>query len=362
MKVGIICFWDREATPYLAKYEKAVELAGLDYEILFWNRSGKKHNTDNKELEITLPLRRGIIGKLVGFYRWRKEVRKKLKERRYEYLIVLTTYPAVLLFRELLGEYSGRYIFDIRDYSMERNFVFKSIVSRIIDSSGLTAFSSKGFRRWLPSSSKLVLNHNITGDCLNKRNQAPCFCKEQIKFSFVGNIRLDKQTKSLLITLSKSSRFVMEFVGRILPECDILEICSVNNIKNVIFKGAFKSSDKPAIYSSIDLINAVYANDADKVRYADSTPLPNRVYDAAIFKRPIVASKGTYLAELIEQFSLGFSLNGFDENAASYFEDYIVNFDRERFVAGCNRFLDEVLREETAFRDKLTTELLRWKE
>ena len=37
--VGIICFWDRLATPYLAKYEKLLQSSGTDYEVVLWNRT-----------------------------------------------------------------------------------------------------------------------------------------------------------------------------------------------------------------------------------------------------------------------------------------------------------------------------------
>ena len=52
---------------------------------------------------------------------------------------------------------------------------------------------------------------------------------------------------------------------------------------------------KPSIYTNIHLINAVYANTNNRLNYGDSTPLPNRIYDCVVFKRPIVASKNTYL-------------------------------------------------------------------
>ena len=42
--IGIICFWDRPATPYLAKYEKLLSSMNLDYEVLFWNRTPKEND------------------------------------------------------------------------------------------------------------------------------------------------------------------------------------------------------------------------------------------------------------------------------------------------------------------------------
>ena len=38
--------------------------------------------------------------------------------------------------------------------------------------------------------------------------------------------------------------------------------------------------------------------------------LPNRLYDALIFKKPIITTEGTYLTEVVEKYGIGFSLPG----------------------------------------------------
>ena len=81
-------------------------------------------------------------------------------------------------------------------------------------------------------------------------------------------------------------------------DCDLEGYCKRNNIKNVVFKGEFKNEDKPEIYREIDFINAIYGNKSLEV----TTALPNRLYDGILFKKPIIASKGTYLGEVIKKY------------------------------------------------------------
>ena len=47
--VGIICFWDRYATPYLLKYEKMLQEAEVPYEIVFWNREPEQEGVSFRQ-------------------------------------------------------------------------------------------------------------------------------------------------------------------------------------------------------------------------------------------------------------------------------------------------------------------------
>ena len=354
LKIGIICFWDRAATPYLEKYERILESKEIDYNVIFWNRTGMiSSRLGSQEKEIIFRCRTNTICKILDFFSWKNRIIKFLKKEKFDFLIVLSTYPAVLLSNYLFKNYREKYIFDIRDYSMEANPLFGKIVTRLVEKSAFTTISSKGYMRWLKESSKIILNHNITYYEENYEKNIKLKSSDKLNFTFVGNVRLDKQTKAVLLNLKNSNRFVSGFVGRILPTCDILELCCDNNIKNVYFGGVFTNKDKPDIYRNIDLINAIYANNDKKIRLADSTPLPNRVYDAAVFKCPIIASKGTYLAELIDEYNFGFSVNGFDNDIEKQFDIFIETFDEKIFREGCERFLKIVLEEEKTFMNKI---------
>lgn len=364
--VGIICFWDRLATPYLDKYERLLKSLSIEYEVVFWVRkqTGKSEIIyRDGEVAITSKCAGSLIRKVSDFILWRHNVLKVIKNRKYDHLIVLTTVPAVLLRTLLIGKYKDKYVFDIRDYTFERIAMFRKLVMTIIKRSSITAISSMGYMRWLDSNPKIMVNHNIT----ITQPQAVTGVlkgKRPVRFAFVGNVRLDTQTEALMKTMSKYREMEQHFYGRVLPNCPIEKITREQSIKNIQMHGAFTVLDKADIYKDVDLINCVYANAETEaaIPLGDSTPLPNRLYDSLIFKTPMVASSGTYLSELIIRYNLGCSVNGFDSNAVNTILNYVDTFDKTAFEQGANTLLEIVKDEERRFIEALNNVLNRWKQ
>lgn len=353
--IGIVCFWDRYATPYLEKYEKLMNGMNLPYEVLLWNRTpsedAKLISQSANEININILCIGTKPQKLVAFLKWRSVAQRVIKEKKYDHLIVLSTVPAVLLYMTLIHEYKNNYLFDIRDYTLEKNKLFRHIVMRLINNSVLTSISSKGYMRWLNPSPKIMINHNITINEKIESSIPKLEGKKNINFAFVGNVRLDSQTEALLLALKDEGRIEQHYYGRIIPGCKIREIKNEYIIDNLYFHGAFTVSDKPKIFEDVDLINCVYVN-AEKeedIPLGDSTPLPNRLYDSITFYRPIIASKGTYLAELVEQYHLGCCVNGFDARAKNDMLKYVDTFEASKFVNGCNAIKSIVIKEEEEY-------------
>jgi succinoglycan biosynthesis protein ExoL len=58
-------------------------------------------------------------------------------------------------------------------------------------------------------------------------------------------------------------------------------------------------------YSSVDVIYAVY----DHLDFNCQVAMPNKFYEAILFKKPIIVSSGTYLAERVEELGIGMVVN-----------------------------------------------------
>lgn len=353
--IGIVCFWDRQATPYLTKYEQMLQKQNQKYEVIFWSRSSSSERIekDGNTISIHIACASTKIQKIGAFFKWCAEVKRIIRERNYDHLIILSTVPAVLLYPVLIRRYRGKYIFDIRDYTMEKNPIFKAIVMSLIRNSCLTPISSKGYLLWLEDSDKIIINHNITVE--HQMFEVPDYRNKKLyNIGFVGNVRLDAQTRALLLSMKDSPYFTQYFYGRIVPGCDIEKLRHMHNIRNLVLSGPFTVDDKARIYENIDIINCVYANATEEkdIPLGDSTPLPNRLYDAITFYRPMVASRGTYLAELIQEYHLGCCINGFEESAPEEIYRYLQNFDRESFVDGCIKLKQIVFEEESLFRKR----------
>lgn len=353
--VGIICFWDRLATPYLAKYEKLLQSSGTDYEVVLWNRTPEEDmpqvTREGNTLSINLSCTGSFYKRVIKFLQWSLIARKVIRQQGYSNLIMLSTVPTVLLGGLLLGKYRGKYLFDIRDYTFEKYKLLRKLVMKLVNGSALTAISSKGYMRWLDPSDKIMVNHNITVDRAEGYTAPDLQNRETLRFSFVGNVRLDTQTEALLLQLKDQPDFQQHFYGRILPTCDIEKLGQDNQVENLFLHGPFDVDQKRQFFEEIDLLNAVYANAEreEDIPLGDSTPIPNRLYDCLVFYRPLVASKGTYLAELIDQYGLGCTVNGFSPDAPRIMRAYADGFDRETFMKNCDTLRELVCREEDVY-------------
>ena len=80
--------------------------------------------------------------------------------------------------------------------------------------------------------------------------------------------------------------------------------------------------------------------------------MPNRLYDALLFKRPILVSKGTYLADIVQKYRIGLAVNDIT-NVENEINRYIMDFDTDLFNTCANVLLSIVLKEQQEFYQKI---------
>lgn len=344
MKIGIIGFVDKNKLPYLKFYEEIIQQEGIKYEAVFWDRFNNL-KTEKIGNEYTIHIKcipgENKIKKILPMFRFKLEVEKIIRKEQYTHLIILTTLPGVLLNKTLLNNFKNKYIFDIRDYTYEKYNFYKKVVDKLIDNSFFTSISSKGFLRFLNDNDKIVLCHNISNIEGNKENCEDLKNKKQITIGFIGGVRYFKENCKLIDTFANNSNYRLIYIGKTNIDCNLEEYCKSKNVTNVYFKGEFKNEDKPKLYEDIDLINALYGNDSLEV----TTALPNRLYDGILFKKPIIATNGTYLGEIVENYNIGISID-LDANILNKIVLFLNSFKIEQFVNSTNTLLDIVNKEQ----------------
>lgn len=362
MKVGIIGPFERNDMPYIDYYEKALKDNKCIYSCVFWNRNINSNIRKNGN-EYTICIK-GMVGlskikKIIPMIKYRYYLEEIIRKEKYTHLIILNTIPGVLLSNILLNNFRGKYILDIRDYSYENYRIYKKCVEKLINNSFFTAISSEGFKKFLPKSEKLTPCHNISNIDKKIETCNNLDSNKTIRIGFVGTVRYFNENSKLIQTLSKYNKYNLLYYGKTNINCDLRKYCKKNNIKNVQFFGSFKNEEKPEIYKNIDLINAVYGNNNLEV----TTALPNRLYDGVLFKKPIIATQGTYLGEVVEKYKLGIAINIDDKaNIETEINNYITNFESNKFVNQCNEFLNFILKQQTVFENKILNFLLRKEE
>ena len=350
MKIGLIGFSTRNYIPYIEYYENIFKSNNISYECIFWDRFNND-NTKKKSNEYTIHVvcKPGMnkLRKIFPMYKFKMELERIIEKEQYTHLVVLTTVPGVLIWKKLLAGFKNKYILDILDYSYEKYSWYRKIVEQLIANSYFTAISSNGFKTFLPQSDKIITCHNIGNKFSEEKEIGDLKNKEKIIIGFVGGVRYFDENCKFIQIFANNPKYQLYYIGKRNLDCDLEGYCKRNNIKNVVFKGEFKNEDKPEIYRKIDFINAIYGNKSLEV----TTALPNRLYDGILFKKPIIASEGTYLGDVVDEYGLGIviNINKPTKNIIEKFDKYINNFDGVNFVKKCQEFKEKIFFEQDNF-------------
>lgn len=337
MKVCIISHTEKNYLPYMDKYTHFFLDNDIEYDIIYWSREERPAvNLENEFCYYEVP-EDTFFGKFKSYLRYKKFIIKKVRENRYDKLVILTTTTAIFLRKLLKKYYKNKYIFDFRDYSFEKFKPYKKLVDNIIEDSEFTTISSKGFMDFLAENKKIVKNHNIPLDKESCKAQ-DLREKQVINIGFVGGVRYYDENALLLNALKNTFRYQLWYIGKPTKNCDLQKLADEHAITNVSFIGKYLNSQKAELYKNIDIINSIYGNNSLEV----TTALPNRLYEACLYKKPIISSKGTYLGEVINYHGLGVVLDVDKDPVLDIINEYIDTFDCDQFSQNCDKFLNIV--------------------
>lgn len=312
----------------------------IEYDVILWSRRNAQFEQSDNHYVFKSQTKKSRLSKIIPFIKWRHFCLKILKHKKYDKLIILTTIPGVLLSWQLFRRYKGKYIFDIRDFTYENIRIFSYIVSKLVEFSAFTTISSPKFKSWLKASDKILVTHNILNEGM--KSEIVQIPKDKIRIGFLGGLRYYNENVLLINQVKNDSRIELHYIGKKHPGKDLELFCKLNSIKNVMFFPPYNNEDKPKLYKNIDFINSIYGSKSLEV----STALPNKLYDCVLYKKPIIVSTGTYLAEVVDMFFLGFSIDIEREDFIDKLNEYVINFDEEKFIFGCEKYMNQVMSEE----------------
>ena len=307
-RILIVTYDEYRNISYVEKYEKSILDHAKEYDIILWDRSGDQKCDASNHIVFSGMNRRSKLLKIIPFLRWRRLVKRQLKKVQYDRLIVLTTIPAVLLADVLLFKYAKRYWLDVRDYTDEHIGLYHRIVKKLVERSAGTSISSPGFYSFIPRRDNVYLTHNITNTSARKKECTLDVEHTPILIGFVGGVQYPEENKRLCMQLNNHPRYSLRYVGKVHPGCDLRGFCA---------------------------------------------KIPNRLYDAALYKKPILVSKGTLLSQIVESNSMGLAIDTQEADLAGKLDAYLQQFDRDAFVKGCDAFLSGVIRDEEQMKMKI---------
>jgi len=352
--IGIIFLLNVRYAPYIDKYIKVLEENGKEFEIIYWDRLDSPDASENLNTQVfkySSNLNKSKLLKIKDFYAFRKFVINVINEKKYEKVIVLTTLTGILLSDILLKRYKGKYILDIRDYTFERNGIYKYILKKIVKYSHLTAISSRGFLNFLPKGDKYVITHNFQdGDIeKNKNISRKNIERSLINLDFLGSIRHFELDSKIVELFSKDTRFSLGYHGDG-PHAEKFKNFINENSYDVRLTGRYDAKAKNDILNTVDIINGYY----DGKDFVNKYAISNKFYDCIIYRIPILVNSDVYLGELVKKNNLGIVVNlneDIDINEVIY-EKY-KNFDFNIFNKNCEDILKGIISDDDKFKEAI---------
>ena len=215
--------------PYLKKYISSFDCR---CDIICWNRHGVEENADFYNIfafGCKMDERVDKVQKTINFLKFKSYVEKVLKENNYNGIVVFSINTAILLQGILHKQFRGKYIIDIRDYTMEKNGFFFFIEERLVKNSAFAVISSEGYKNFLPVYD-YILSHNdveISETILKKFNNRKR-SNDKLIISFIGFVRFHAQNKKVILRFKNDNRFLLRFIGK--NAFSLKDFCWNNNI------------------------------------------------------------------------------------------------------------------------------------
>lgn len=359
IKVGIICFHNIRYMPFLNSYIDILDNnKNVSYDVIYFNRN---KNLNEKLPKNYIPIewlgkytsKNSKISKIINFVNYQRIVKKILQRKEYDYLIVLTTIPGVLLSDYFSKNYKKRYLIDVRDYTWENLKPYLKRENKLMKYASLRVISSPDYKNFLPKYDYLLC-HNINFKKNDKKleiNKLKKGNKDKIIISYIGSISYENQCLRLIDLVLDDNRFEFHFYGNESTSNIISGKISNLNDKRIVFHGPFLPTDKNKIYNSSDIIFNCYGNDKILVKYAIS----NKYYDGAVYHKPLIVSPNTTMQKISESFSYPLDLENIKDLNGLY--DWYINLNENNFDIYCNKVINGTIKDNKDFENKLNKEL-----
>lgn len=291
MKVGIIAANQIRYSPYIFFYTRILDDMGIGHELIIPRRgSGSSEGYDG--VCHVLPWV-SAPHPAISYMRYAHAVTRLVRRQGYDALIVLTSPNAVFLAMWLKRHYPGRYIVDIRDYSHENIPPYYLLEKLSVRNSLMNVISSPRFSSFLPQAEYHVC-HNFSMNDYTRIHASFQRAQEPITIGYVGALSYVEQCKRLMELVSRDRRFRMDFYGTSSSEAELKAYADALASSSITFHGGYTAPQKSGIIGQVDILFNAYGNGCPLLDCA----LSNKLYDALIFRKPIITCPDTAMTDM----------------------------------------------------------------
>lgn len=342
--IGIFSFLSLRYAQFVYKYTNILDEQTIPYELVIWNRDSLERPKKKNWIFYEYPLDsfQPFYKKIRGFLSFSMYMRRMIKDRKYDKIIILTTQTAIPLYDILLCKYKNKYIYDYRDVTFENLKPYRALVNSLIRNSNFTAISSKGFINNLNASSKFVMSHNTRDFRITPIKKT---ISDRIRVVFWGMIRQLEYNKKICDLFSKDNRFELIYHGEGYRR-ELESYCNQKNYKNIKFTGAYILEDIRKFAIETDLVLNCYENDKKQ-----KPAMTVKFYDSIQYGLPMLVTKGSYMAKYVEKYGIGVSVDF--ENDKNLEEVYQWAIENKKVTDDIKIVADQIISDDVIFKEKL---------
>lgn len=308
--IGILGFNDLFLMQYLYKYTSVYDEAGIAYEVVYWNRSNKQEAVgfQGKTIAFDHPMNTYLPfwKKARCFLKYARFLRRQIRAGQYDRLIVLTTQTAVPLYDLLTRKYAGRYLYDYRDITREKDSaLFRQMVRSLIRHSHTTAVSSEGFlpELGMRKEDRILPVHNTQKACRRSGFPVRLCAQEPIRIVFWGMVRQVGYNQRICDLFGNDRRFTLVYHGDGYHKA-LEDYCRAKGYQNISFTGWYPPSSIPEFIQETDILNCLYENDD-----IQKCAMPVKAYDAIHYRLPVLISAHSFAAGFLSSLHGAFALD-----------------------------------------------------
>lgn len=355
--IGILLYGPFELAPYSRKYMQILKNAGIEYDLIGWRREEKVYYTGKNVYMYegrTAKRYSSPIRKILPSIGFRHFVKKIIRQKNYDMLIVLTTQTALIFSDLLLGKYRHKFIFDYRDKSYEYIKPYKMLVNAIVSASSETVISSPWFAEGLTDKKQYINVHNMQTENLSFRTNV-CRKKddgEKIIAGYVGALREFEYHKRLIDAFGNDKRFVFYTYG--CGDDNERLAAYASKYSNTYVHGIYDEKDKYGIISGFDIMCYNYPSN-----FVNNGAIANKYYDSLIMKKPMFVNAQTHLGKFIAENQIGVSVPESCTGMTDLIYNWYKKMDAKNFSETCDRCLNNYISENEEFEKKVSETVLR---
>lgn len=325
--------------PYIKNYTNILDEENIEYRLVYWNRLNKNEGVENSiEFKDQKNQFNRNLFDYFRYYIFLKRYFKKNVSRNDKIIFFsIQILPAALFIK-------NDFLIDIRDY---HKFVDIKLIKKLVRRAKMIIVSSEKFKEFI-NHKNILVNHNfnLSPEIL------PTVSNEKstkLRVSNIGAIRDFEANSELLSSLKNHTELEFYFHGDGPDMKNLENFVRENNIKNANFTGRYIPSEENELYINADVINLV----RDNKSYNNRIALPNRLYKAAKFNKPIITTSNTYLEDVVKNYNLGISLvdNKFSKNDINSIHNLIEN--NSTLLGNQKKFLDKIHIENEIFVEEI---------